>query len=254
MNNKQKLAETCASIKAVQGKYEVRLERQKEVNEDFKTLRELTEKMVILQELEIPKVDTYKTYVTFFNEKYDYHVQQICNRKKRIWAGPLCFLVTLYEQDLKMAFPEEEIQIPYTLRGFWKMDKAVKLEEDFVRFQNEAQQILLWETRRLSRISKKKEKAYSKILDEFVTMRISYNGWKDEVCYNDLRFRLNKKNVKLDVVPLCKLLTIYYVRVVDQMEHYAKTYANQQEKEKLEAIKSAFSKFMEKYFTVKTIC
>lgn len=251
MNNKQKLAETCASIKAVRGKYEVRLEQQKEVSGDFKTLRELAEKMVILQELEFPRK---KTYVTFFNERYDYHVQPICNRKKRIWAVPLCFLVTLYEQDLKLAFPEEEIQIPYTLRGFWKMDKALKLEEDFVRFQNEVQQILLWETRRLSKISKKKEKAYSKILDEFVTMRVSYNGWKDEICYNDLRFHLNKKNVKLDVVPLCKLLTIYYVRVVNQMEHYAKTYANQQEKEKLEAIKSDFSEFMEKYFTVKTIC
>lgn len=253
MNNKQKLAETYTSVKKVQERYEVRLEKQKEATKNTKTLRQLTEKLIILRELEFP-MKQRKTFLSFANEKYEWYVEPIFNRKKRICVVPLCFLVTLYEQDLKAAFPEEEIQIPYTLRGFWKMEKAVSMLEEFVRLQNESQHVLLWEKRRLSKISEKKEKAYSKILDEFVAMRISYNGWKTEICYNDLQFRLNKKNVKLDVVPLCKLLTIYYVRVVSQMEHYAKTYANRQEKEKLKAIKSDFSYFMEKYFTVKTIC
>lgn len=249
MTNKQKLKQIVTNLKEM--RHKKFLEGLKNEVNGTKAQMEYIRKIMVVTELEFLEK---KPYITFYNDIHGYYTQPICNRKKRIWAVPLCFLITLYEEDLKMILPEKKIQIPYTLRGFWKMEKAVEMLEEFIRLQNECQNTLLWETRRLSKISKKKEKAYSKILDEFVAMRISYNGWKTEICYNDLQFRLNKKNVKLDVVPLCKLLTIYYVRVVSQMEHYAKTYANRQEKEKLKAIKSDFSKFMEKYFTVKTIC
>lgn len=251
MTNKQKLNQTVTSLKAIREKYEKNLEEQKNEAKDIKRQKEAVEKMMILAEFEIPKM---KPYVTFFSETYGYHTQLICNRKKRIQAVPLCFLVTLYEQDLKAAFPKEEIQIPYTLRGFWKMEKTVQFLEDFVSFQNKSQNILLWQYRILECQGKGKAMEYLKILEEFVSMCTLNSKWQKEISYHDSDFIMNMKNVKLDVVPLCKLLTIYYVRVIREMEHYTKAYASKLEKEKLETIKSDFSKLMEKYFTVKTIC
>lgn len=251
MTNKQKLNQTVISLKAIREKYEKSLEEQKNAAKDIKSQKEAVEKMMILAEFEFPKM---KPYATFFSETYGYHTQLICNRKKRVQAVPLCFLVTLYEQDLKAAFPREEIQIPYTLRGFWKMEKAVQFLEDFVSFQNKSQNILLWQYRILECQRRVKAMEYLKILEEFVSMCTVSSKWQKKISYHDSDFIMNTKNVKLDVVPLCKLLTIYYVRVIREMEHYQKAYASRPEKEGLETIKSDFSKLMEKYFTVKTIC
>lgn len=256
MTNKQKINKTRTIINEVRERYQKDLEKQKVEAKKIKSQKEAVKKMMILTEFEFPK---QKPFVTFFSETYGYHTQLICNRKKRIQAVPLCFLVTLYEQELRAVFPKKNIQIPYTLRGFWKMEKAVELVDEFVRLQNECERVLLWEKRRLSKENKNKAKACAKILNEFVSIEISHNGMTTTVSYRISNkekqlFKLNKENVKLDVVPLCKMLTCYYARVLRQIDHYVETYAYKWEKEKFETIKTNLSKFMEKYFTVKTIC
>ncbi len=252
MTNEQKFNKIRTNINEVRKRHQKSLEKQKEEAKDLKGQREAVVKMMVLEEFKFLKE---KPCVTFFSETYGYHIQLICNRKKRIQAIPLCFLITLYEQDLKAFFPKKNIQIPYTLRGFWKMEKAVSMIDDLVRLQNECQRTLLWEKRRLSKENEQKAEACDKILNEFVSMEISHNGMTTTVSNKEKQqFKLNKENVKLDVVPLCKLLTCYYATVLRQINQYMKTYAYKSEKEKFETIKTNLSDFMEKYFTVKTIC
>lgn len=238
MKNKEKFEQLEMQIKELQKRYE------QEAKAEVKNPKKLAEKLLIIKEIEFPAT---KPYFDFFSQNQGDFRQLKQNRRKQIQAVSICFFVTLYEQDLIAAF-QKDIQIPYTLRGFWKMQLATKLVEDLIHLQNECQQIILWELRKMNKEQKDKVNAYRKIIEEFASIRFSSDGWKDIVTYKEMQFKLNKKNVKLDVVPFCKLLTIYYVGVLKRIDAYIAKYATNAEREKLENVKNRITKFMENYF------
>lgn len=245
MNNVQKLQQTVDKTQEVRRKSARGVKQRIDKAETYTQRHSLEKKLLVLDELEFLRG---KPYFIFCSTNYGSYRPHICNRRRRIQPIPICFCVTLYEQELQAAFPGADIQIPYTLKGFWKMKKALELLEYFTKFQNKTQEVLLWEYRSLKKSGKAKAEEYVKILNEFVSMRTINSGWKRIISYNDLQFKLNTENVKLDVVPLCKLLTCYYANVVRQIDHYEERYAANWEKEKLEKIKGDFAEFMEKYF------
>lgn len=245
MNNNQKLVQTIEKAKRVQRKYEREVKQQIDEAETYTQRHSLETKLLALEELNFP---CGKPYVVFCSVDYGSYHPYIRNRRRRIQALSICFLVTLYEQKLQATFPKEDIQIPYDLRGFWKMQQAVGLMEDFVKFQNKSQQILLWEHRRLQHEGKAKAAEYFKILEEFLPMETKSCRWKKEITYHDMHFVMKTDNTKLDVVPLCKIFTKYYANVVMKINRYLKASASKAEEDKLVGIEEEFRVLMERYF------
>ncbi len=239
MNNQQKFAKIVTEVTQVRERCGMYLE--------CKTEEEQLEKRMVLEELDFKH--QWEPYFTFCSTDYGMHIQMKWNKRRRIQAVPICFLFTLYEMDVRRAFPKENIEIPYTLKGFWKMEKAINLLEEFIRFQHKWQYVLLLEARKLQRKNREKSSKYAKVMDEFTTVKITIGDWKDFVFYQtDVKFCLNKTNVKLDVVPLCKMLTTYYVNVVRKIDWYVNQYASKAEEECLQKLQEEMADFMEKYF------
>lgn len=238
MNNQQKFAKIVTEVTGTRKRCKQYLETQKD--------KEQPETRMVLEELDFKR--QWDPHFTFCSTDYGMYTQMKWNKKRRIQAIPICFFVTLYELDVKRAFPKQDIQIPYTLTGFWKMERAVSLLEDFVHLQNEWQNTLLWGARRLAQISRKKSQKYVEIINSFLLLTVTHNGWKDMIFYEgDMKFCLNKTNVKLNVVPLCKLLTTYYVSVTRKIDEYTSQYTDG--KEQLKKSHTALTEFMTKYFT-----
>lgn len=239
MNNQQKFAKIVTEVTGTRKRCRQYLETQKD--------KEQPETRLVLEELDFKR--QWDPHFTFCSTDYGMYTQMKWNKKRRIQAIPICFFVTLYELDVKRAFPKQDIQIPCTLRGFWKMEKAVNLLEEFIHFQNKWKRNLFWEAIKLQRRNQKKASQYAKVIDEFTTVNITIGGWKDFVFYQtDLKFCFNKTNVKLDIVPLCKLLTTYYVNVVRKIDWYINQYATKAEEERLQELQKKLADFMEKYF------
>ena len=245
MNNVQKLKQTVLKVQEIRKKYGEPLEEQIQAEDNLKKKIRLLEARRATLELDFLGT---KPYYTFCSTNYGCYRPFKCNKRKRILPVPMCYCVSLYQYDLEKAFPEGDVQIPFTLRGFWKMEQAVQFLEDFVKFQNKAQNRLLWEHRRLENQGKAKAKKYFKILDEFILVKTTNAKWEKEISYGDSKFVINTKNVKLDVVPLCKMLTRYYANVITKIDQYLETSASKAETTVLENIKEEFTKFMEQYF------
>lgn len=245
MNNKQKLKQTATRVKEVREKYEEPITQQMRATDDASKKLEINEKRLVLRTLDFQEM---KPNLEFCSMTYGIYAPLKLNKKLRVRAVPICFLVTLYEQELQATFPKEDIQIPYDLRGFWKMQQAVGLMEDFVKFQNKSQQILLWEHRRLQHEGKAKAAEYYKIVEEFIVMGNKKEEMNQEITYHDMHFVMKTDNTKLDVVPLCKILTKYYANVVMKINRYLKASASKAERNKLIGIEGDFRAFMEHYF------
>lgn len=249
MNNKQKFEQLVTQISQLKKRYQ---------EEDLKSIRSirkrnsLEEKILVLKGLEF---SDEKPIFSFNSTRYGLFCTQMnWNSRKRIRAVPICFFVTLYEHELKRMFPKEDIQIPYTLKGFWAIRQANKFVEEFIHLQNGCQSMLLWESRTMSKENAAKVKAYGEILNEFAKLRILTGAWEYKISYEteDLAFKINKKNMKLNVVPLCRLLTLYYARVSDKIHNYVERYSTKREEETLERVRNSLWDFMEKYFAEKT--
>ena len=246
MNNKQKFQQTVLKVQETRKKYGEPLEEKIPAEDNLEKKIKLLEvrRMILGLDFQETKPD-----IAFGSQTYSIFYQPMkLNRKLRVRAVPICFCVTLYELEMQAEFSKEDIQIPYDLRGFWKMKQAVQLMEDFVSFQNKSQEVLLWEYRLLKYQKKAKSEEYFKILEKFISMKTVNSGFQKEISYHDLCFIINTENVKLDVVPLCKILTKYYANVVTTINHYLKTSASKAEEQKLEDIKADFTEFMEKHF------
>lgn len=246
MNNKQKLKQTATRAKEIREKYKESLAAQKRGTWNLSKRLEINKKELIVFGLDFQET---KPDIAFGSQTYSLFYRPLkLNKKLRVRAVPICFCVTLYELELQATFPKEDIRIPYDLRGFWKMKQAVGLMEDFVKFQNKSQEFLLWEHRRLKHEEKAKAVEYFKILEEFIEMKTSNCGLKKEITYHDMHFVMKTDNTKLDVVPLCKILTKYYANVVMKINRYLKASASKAEGDKLIGIEEDFRAFMEHYF------
>lgn len=240
MNNQQKFAKVVTEVTQTRERCKTYLNSEND--------KEQLEKRMVLEELDFRRQND--PCFMFCSTNYGTYIQKKWNQKKRIQAIPICFFVTLYELDVKRAFPKEDIQIPYTLTGFWKMERAVSLLEDFIHLQNKWQNTLLWGSRRLAQINTNKALKYVEIIDEFLSVKVIHNGWKDIIFYEGKeQFCLKKANIKLNVVPLCKLLTTYYVRVIRKVDTYTSQHAIGGEKKTLQEFQTDLTEFMKKYFT-----
>lgn len=246
MNNKQKLKQTETRAKEIREKYKESLAAQKRGTWNLSKRLEINRKELIVYGLDFQET---KPCIAFGSQTYSLFYRPLkLNKKLRVRAVPICFCVTLYELELQATFPKEDIRIPYDLRGFWKMKQAVKFMEEFVKFQNRSQEVLLWEHRRLKHEEKAKAAEYFKILEEFIEMKTSNCDLKKEITYHDMHFVMKTDNTKLDVVPLCKILTKYYANVVMKINRYLKASASKAERNKLIGIEGDFRAFMEHYF------
>ena len=245
MNNKQKFQQTVLKVQEIRKIYGESLEKRIAIEDDLKEKFRLSQRNLAILELDFLGD---KPFYTFCSASYGAYRLFKCNKKRRVYSVPMCYCVTLYQHDLERVFSKDKVQIPFSLRGFWKMQKALQLMEDFVGFQNKVQNVLLWEQRRLENANKRKAAKYSKILDELMEMRTINSGWKKSVSYRDFKFVINTKNVKLDIVPLCQILTRYYANVITRIDQYLETYSSKVDEQKLEDIKEEFTKLMERYF------
>lgn len=258
MNNKQKLEQTVEVIRNLQKEYLPSLEDELKTaisNKDSNKANRLEEKILKVKGLEFIKE---KETVQYQSCKYGRYVQMIRNSKKRVKAVPICFFVTLYELELAESLKKEDISIPYTLRGFWNMKRADELLQDLLLLQKEQEAILAWELRKMrNQFSKRKDakkEAYNNLLEEVEALSFMRKGAKELISYEkeNLKFTFNKRNLKLDVVPLCKILTLYYFNVCHWLQE-AGRYGVQYERLNLHQIRESFDDFMKKYFVDKVI-
>lgn len=245
MKNVQKLIQTQNRVKEIREKYLPPLREQTVTETNVTKKHEIVRKKLIVLGLDFQEAEEV---LMFGSQTYGIYQPKKRKSRRRVYAIPICFCVTLYEYELQKTFPKEKIQIPYTLRGFWEMEKAVRLVEDLVRIQNGEQYILLRQYRILKHQKKAKAAEYFKILEEFVAMSILNANGRKEISYGDTRFIMNMRNVKLDVVPLCKMLTRYYANVVRRINTYLQNDASEIEKRQLLEIKKDLKVFMKKYF------
>ena len=245
MNNSQKLEKTITTVLEVRKSIEEPLKKQLSAAKDIEEELKISEKTLVSMGLDF---QGRKPILMYSSTKYGLYQQMKYNKKMRVRTVPICFVVTLYEEELKRTFPKEEIQIPFELRGFWKMERAMKFLEDFVGFQDKIQNTLLCEYRRLKYQKVVKAADYFEILEEFVSFSTLNSKWKKEISYNGRCFVVNTRNVKLDVVPLCKILTKYYANVIRKIDGYLKYNASKLEAQNLQKIKGDFKSFMDKYF------
>lgn len=173
-------------------------------------------------------INNEKAIISFCSDGL-YYAQPIWVRKRRINAVPSCFLIQLYKQKLKEAKlrKDEWIDIPFELRGFWKMDQALKFVDELNRMQ------LLWilniyRIRNYKRENAEKVKAALSDLSKTIEALEILPPKKGciKVKKQEESFIVRTKNMKLDVVPLCKLFATYYVSIVSKIEECTKVAEN----------------------------
>ena len=166
-----------------------------------------------------------KKDIMSFNINELYYVQPIWIRKGRINAVPCCFLVQLYKENLKKVNlkQNEKVDIPFKLRGFWKMDRVLK-------FFNELSRIQVSCTRSIQRMLNYKHNNTEKVGEALKNLSEAIEEIKIlspkkgciEVKAGNETFTVKMKNSKLDVVPLCKFIAVYYVDIIDKVSECVK--------------------------------
>lgn len=200
-------------------------------------------------------IDRKKGVVRFEEINIGNYIQPIYNKKRRVNVIPICFLVQLYKESIA-DIPEAKIsEIPFTLKGFWKMDKAMDCLADLTKVKiKQASQV----RRIIYRIvegetDEKKKTEYmrhlEKILPAIEAVKVSNpeNGII-MLKYRKDTFKLDVGNTKVNVVPLCIILCHYYINVIRSVEKFLQTVENVSERNKMEDILESLRDFMEKYF------
>lgn len=198
-------------------------------------------------------IDHKNKVVVFQSTELGDYRQPIWRSKRGLYVVKLCFLFQLYKENLEVRENEEIniIDIPFTLRGFWQMDEAVALLNDMMSVQIDAAAIVDKQIRD-NKKDKRRVKELKKILQVIESLEIfAVNNEKKQmyqVQFESKVFNVNRKNRKLDIVPLCQMLTSYYVRIVDYIEDYKKLLGVTEDKEDICKIKDSYKQLMEKKF------
>lgn len=260
MNNIAKFNETQKALQNFQKQISYLEEKAQEKleKEEVMSKKYLNTFLEALQtkELTINKKDKI---VNFDSTTLGSYTQVIWKSKTRMYVVPLCFLFQLYKENLEVKeilANDDKIDIPFTLRGFWQMDNAVKLLNDIMIVQIDAAQLVEKQIRE-NKKDKKRVKELKKVLQVIESLEISVMNTPKkqlyQVQFEEHLFNVNKKNRKLDIVPLCKMLTSYYVRIIDYIEEYKKMLGNAENKEDICQIQDSYKKLMEKYFTIRML-
>lgn len=173
----------------------------------------------------------YKKNIIRYNVNGLHYVQPIWIRKRRINVVPCCFLIQLYKEKLKEAnlSKRERIDIPFELRGFWKMDRVLQ-------FLNELSGMQISCTRSIQRMLNYKRSNAEKVGDALRNLGEAIEELKIlspkkgciEVKAGNETFTVKMKNTKLDVVPLCKFVAAYYVGIIEKIAECVRTVTDDQ--------------------------
>lgn len=214
MNNVKKFDLTKAGI--VKLKEQLKEEADKLFNEKKESTKEYISMVYKMAYLEGLLINKRKATIS-----YGGYIQLIWVKKRRINVVPCCFIIHLYKEELKKEhFTEEELDnIPFELRGFWDMDKTLKFLNEF----NEKK--LLW-TRNIQRIMNYKrdnkydiDTALSNLTEAIEAVEIlPPKKGRVEVDMNEKSFIVKTKNMKLNIVPLCKMIVAYYVSIISKIQ------------------------------------
>lgn len=187
----------------------------KEQDKSSKKLLISMHKMAVVSSLSI---DIRKAIITL--RVQEYYAQPIWVKKRRINVIPCCFLIQLYKEQLKKnEFKAELETIPFTLKGFWNMEKTLNFLDELSGKQ------LSW-TRNIQRIMNYKRVNKANVDNALQSLAEAIEGVKIlppqkgcmEVQTKDNTFTVKTKNMKLDVVPLCKIITSYYADLLIEIE------------------------------------
>jgi len=257
MNNIAKFKETQKELIKFQKQTScLEQEAQKKIEKEelrFKDSLEVSLKGIQTKQLTI---DKKRNLIIFESTTLGSYNQFIFRNKRRINVISICFLLYLYKEDLKLKeIPEiEQIHdIPFTLRGFWKMEETVKFLTDLASLQIGTAATIQKQIKANSK-NDRKVKELKKILQTIEALEVfvvsNEKNQLYEIHFEENIFKVNKKNRKLDIVPLCKMLTSYYVRIINYIEEYEKLLGITENKEDICNIKISFKDFMDKYFTI----
>lgn len=188
--------------------------------------------------------------LVLFGDNLGDYMETFFKKKKRLNVVPMCFLVQLYNEQTQKNEEEEsnDSTIPFELKSFWKMEKA----EDLIGDLNK----VIWKQKLvLQNVYDKCEtlEQRQKIEDalEFVNSLkiLPPEAGKIEIHFSELKFTINTKNVKLNIVPLCKLLVKYYVQFITCISDTCESFGNMRIDHMLHSLENSMQKFMEIYFT-----
>lgn len=231
---------------------------QKKIEEEGAMSKEYFK--AFLEALRSKELSINKQYkiINFDSDTLGSYTQLIWKSKRRMYVIPICFLFQLYKANLEVReiLDESEINIPFDLKGFWKMENAINLVNALMTVQIDAATLIQKQIVE-NKKDKRRVKELKKILEviESLEIFVTNNEKKQlyEICFEEELVKVNKKNRKLDMVPLCKMLTIYYVKIIDYIEDYRKSLPVTEDVEDICKIKDSYKELMEKYFTIRML-
>lgn len=195
-------------------------------------------------EFENVSINVNSISLVLFGDNFGDYMEVFFKKRKRLNVVPMCFLVQLYNEQIK----EEEKAILFDLKSFWKMEKA----EDLVGDLNK----IIWKQKLVLQNvydkceSPEQRQKVEEALELVDSLEISPpKCGKLEIHFSELKFTLNTKNVKLDIVPLCRLLVKYYVKFITCIDNTCESFNNMRMEYVLHSLEDSMQKFMERYFT-----
>lgn len=175
------------------------------------------------------------------------YTKVVFRKKKRLNVVEICFLIQLYNEQIKTIMDENKKTISFELKSFWKMSKAIELVGDLsseiLKQQLELQRL------RCKYTEPEQQEKLDKAINFVNTLKIlpPENG-KIQICFsNDGKFTINSNNVKLNIIPLCKLLVQYYVEFINNIDA-CESFVKLVDEAKIAKAKSNMRSLMEKYF------
>lgn len=194
--------------------------------------------------------------VVFERPNIGSYTHPIYTKKRRINVIPICVLVQMYKESI-VRIPEAKVsEIPFTLKGFWKMDKAIDCVSDLTKVRNQIARnmqtlmhvVELQDKGRTAKLLPHLQKVNASITDIKVS-DAAVDGFI-ELEYGEERFKLNISNTKVNVVPLCIILCKYYMNVVKSIEEALETINTSFERNRLKQVLKNLRIFMEKSFSL----
>lgn len=178
--------------------------------------------------------------------------QSIYTKKRRINVIPICVMVQLYKESIKDVPEAKTSEIPFTLTGFWSMDKAQECVMDLIKVKTKQAKAILSIINQID--SEERRNDAREILKVIESIRLSNTeGGYLVLTYGEDKFKVNLSNTKLNVVPLCKIFCNYYSNVLNNIEEFRRNVRDERTKFRMEAIQKEFRIFMEKYFIPKML-
>lgn len=183
----------------------------------------------------------------FFSDKLGNYSVPMFIKRMRLNVVPLCFLVESYNQQIKVLNMPNAKVIPFDLKAFWKMSTALELVGDLSHML--MTQKLFLQKLRNEQIPENRKKKIEDALKLVESLKILQpKDGKIEIQYLKSKFIVNTNNVKLNIIPLCKILVQYYIQYVIYMDNIYKSIDNYWFKEKIYGSWRDTINFMKTYF------